>query len=139
MSVHESSSEAATTTIAQNLAKGAKPGDVFLLEGPLGAGKSVFARGFIRALCGPDTEVPSPTFTLVQTYDGAKGPIWHFDLYRLEDPDEVFELGWEEALTDGIVLIEWPAHAGLNLPARARWIRIGTEHGESRRIVIDDA
>src|SRR5471030_3213873 len=99
--------ETATAALAAALARRARPGDVITLGGPLGAGKTRFARGFITAL-GVADEVPSPTFTLVQTYETASGMVWHFDLYWLTGPDEVRELGLEEALIDGIVLIEWP-------------------------------
>lgn len=100
-----------TASAAQKLAAKLRPGDVICLEGDLGAGKTVFARALIRALTGnPDEEVPSPTFTLAQIYDTARGPLWHFDLYRIEDSQEIYELGWEEALSGGIVLVEWPQH-----------------------------
>jgi len=108
---YESEAEASTIALAARLAGVAEAGDVLALDGPLGAGKTVFARGFIRALTRPDEEVPSPTFTLVQVYEGAACPIHHFDLYRIESPDELHELGIEEALGDGITLIEWPERA----------------------------
>ncbi|CAG0905452.1 unnamed protein product, partial [Cyprideis torosa] len=108
----ETLSEAETKKFAVQCADTAKIGDIFLLNGPLGAGKSVFARAFIQHLAGAEINVPSPTFTLVQIYDTAKASLWHFDLYRLEDPDEVYEIGWEEALDDNILLIEWPEHLG---------------------------
>ncbi len=113
-------SEAATEALAQALAPLAGGGDVIALSGGLGAGKSVFARAFIRARTRADEEVPSPTFTLVQTYEGGHGgvPIHHFDLYRLDRPDDAFELGIEEAFADGIALIEWPERLGALLPAR---------------------
>jgi len=104
-----SNSEQKTGELAARLAKSLQPGDVVFLNGPLGAGKSVFARALIRALTDePELDVPSPTFTLLQTYDCNKGIIWHFDLYRIKDSEEVYEIGWEEALYDGINLIEWP-------------------------------
>lgn len=134
----ESNSEQQTAEIAAHLATQAKAGDVFLLEGTLGAGKSVFARAFVRALCGEKTEVPSPTFTLVQQYDSPKGPLWHFDLYRLSDPDEIHDLGWEEALSGGILLVEWPERLGANRPPAARYIRIEPLNETCRRIEIDD-
>jgi tRNA threonylcarbamoyladenosine biosynthesis protein TsaE len=109
-------SEAATVAIARRLAPAARAGDVIALHGDLGAGKTCFARGFIAALTGDGEEAPSPTFTLVQTYDSARGTIWHFDLYRLERPDDVLELGYEDALTEGIVLIEWPERIAALLP-----------------------
>ena len=108
--------EADTTAFGAALARIARPGDVIALEGDLGAGKSVLARGFIRALAGADVEAPSPTFTLVQTYETETATIWHFDLYRIEDPEEVWELGIEEAFEDGISLFEWPSRAGTILP-----------------------
>ena len=104
------SSPAATDALAQSLSGRLKPGDVLLLSGHLGSGKSHFARALIRArLQTPELPVPRPTFTLVQTYaalDGAE--IWHADLYRLGDPGELIELGLDDALETAICLIEWP-------------------------------
>lgn len=137
MGLYDSHGEDETAAIAAGLAAAAQAGDVFLLEGPLGAGKSVFARAFIRTLCGAQTDVPSPTFTLVQTYETKRAPLWHFDLYRLEDPAEIFELGWEDR-ADAICLIEWPERLGPYKPARARMIRIATVDAQTRRISIDD-
>jgi tRNA threonylcarbamoyladenosine biosynthesis protein TsaE len=108
--------EAATVALARRIAALAGPGDVIALAGELGVGKTRFARAFVGTLTGEREEVPSPTFTLVQTYDSPAGPIWHFDLYRLSRPDEAYELGIEEALTDGISLIEWPDRAQALLP-----------------------
>ncbi|MCR0983391.1 tRNA (adenosine(37)-N6)-threonylcarbamoyltransferase complex ATPase subunit type 1 TsaE [Roseomonas populi] len=104
--------EAATAALAARAARLARPGDAILLDGPLGAGKSAFARAFLRAAAGnPALEVPSPTFTLVQSYDLPGGPAHHMDLYRLEGPDALPELGWEE-MREGIVLVEWPERLG---------------------------
>ena len=111
---------AATETLAQRLARLARPGDALLLSGPLGAGKSALARAFLRALLGdPALEVPSPSYTLVQSYAvPGGGQAHHFDLYRLGGAEEVLELGWEEAL-EGIVLVEWPERLGALAPAGA--------------------
>jgi tRNA threonylcarbamoyladenosine biosynthesis protein TsaE len=110
---------AATGRLAARLAPAARPGDALLLEGPLGAGKSAFARAFLRSLCNdPGLEVPSPTFTLVQSYDlPGGGAAHHFDLYRLSGAvADLRELGWEEA-REGIVLVEWPERLGALRPA----------------------
>ena len=97
-----------TEILAGRLAAETRAGDLITLSGPLGAGKTAFARGFIHSL-GIAEEVPSPTFTLVQSYLAPDGrEIAHFDLYRLESPDDVWELGWEDVLLRAIVLIEWP-------------------------------
>ena len=102
------SSEDDTAQLGETLAKYAQAGDCFLLRGQIGAGKSALARAFIRSLLGPETEVPSPTFTLVQTYDFGEIEIWHADLYRLGDTQEAVELGLTDAMNDQICLIEWP-------------------------------
>lgn len=102
--------ETTTALLARLLAVTARPGQSILLDGPVGAGKTHFARAFIRARQGDLAEdVPSPTYTLVQTYDDPMGTeIWHADLYRLTDPSELDELGLEEAQDNAICLIEWP-------------------------------
>ncbi len=84
------------------------PGDVLLLEGEIGAGKTHFARSLILSLLAAHEDIPSPTFTLVQTYDGPACEIWHADLYRLTSPDEIVELGLTDAFEDAICLVEWP-------------------------------
>jgi tRNA threonylcarbamoyladenosine biosynthesis protein TsaE len=104
--------EAATAALGARLAAVALPRDVLLLHGDLGMGKTALARGFVQAAVPGTEEVPSPTFTLVQTYDADAAPIWHFDLYRLKAPDEIWELGFEDALADGILLVEWPDRLG---------------------------
>lgn len=108
------SDEAATTRLGQAVAPLLAPGEAVLLDGPLGMGKSTLARGLIRALAGPDEDVPSPTFTLVQFYE-SDPPIAHFDLYRLERPEEAREIGLDEALDVGAALIEWPVRLGDDL------------------------
>lgn len=130
--------EAATEALGRRLASAARPGDVIALEGPLGAGKTTLARAFIRHLTGPAEDVPSPTFTLVQTYATTRGPIGHFDLFRLSHPDEAFELGIEEAFAEGITLIEWPERLGARLPARRLAVRLTPEtDGDKRRATLD--
>lgn len=131
-----SQSEAETIAFAQQCAHTAQNGDIFTLQGTLGMGKSVFARAFIRELTGEEIDVPSPTFTLVQTYDTDKGQVWHFDLYRTEDPDEIYEIGWEEALSDGILLIEWPERLGTHLPRKRKEIIFEGITAESRKITL---
>lgn len=108
-----------TDFLGQTLARFAQAGDCILLRGQIGAGKSALARAFIRALLGEETEVPSPTFTLVQTYDHDETEIWHADLYRLGDPQEVVELGLTDAMTASICLIEWPELLGELTPDNA--------------------
>ena len=113
--------EAATLRLGDALATTARPRDVIALQGPLGAGKTAFARGFIAALArcqGVElpSEVPSPTFTLVQTYAFGPVAVWHFDLYRISNADDAIELGLDEALAEGICLIEWPDRLGPRLP-----------------------
>ncbi len=111
--------ETDTAAFAAALAPRLRPGDTVLLEGPIGAGKSAFARALIRARLGRMEDVPSPTFTLVQTYEHPDGDIWHCDLYRLTDPDEVLELGLEDAFSTAICLIEWPDRLGSDTPDSA--------------------
>ena len=100
--------EAATARLGEAVARGLRRGDAVHLSGGLGAGKTTLARAAIRALTSSDEEAPSPTFTLVQTYQGPDFPIAHFDLYRLTGSDQLRELGLDEAVEEGAVLIEWP-------------------------------
>jgi tRNA threonylcarbamoyladenosine biosynthesis protein TsaE len=108
--------ETATAALATRIAALARAGDVIALHGDLGTGKSVFARGFIRARCRVADDIPSPTFTLVQIYESISGDIYHYDLYRMQQPEDALELGFEDALAQGIVLIEWPERLGPLLP-----------------------
>jgi tRNA threonylcarbamoyladenosine biosynthesis protein TsaE len=125
-------SEEETAAVAAEFAATLTPRSIIALHGTLGAGKSVFARALIRRLTQiPDIEVPSPTFTLVQTYEFPLGTIWHFDL--LTHPDEIFELGWEDALSDGLIILEWPQRLAHYLPARTLNVLMGGE-GNERRI-----
>ncbi|MCY4481125.1 MAG: tRNA (adenosine(37)-N6)-threonylcarbamoyltransferase complex ATPase subunit type 1 TsaE [Rhodospirillales bacterium] len=118
-----------TEGLAQRLAPHAAPGDVIGLCGALGSGKTAFARAFIRARLGrPAEEGPSPTFTLVQLYEHAAGAIWHFDLYRLDGPEDAYELGIEDAFADAISLIEWPEKLGDLMPGD--WLEVHLAPGE---------
>lgn len=133
--------ERETALAARELAKRLRAPAVILLHGDLGAGKTVFARALIRTLCGDTAlEVPSPTFTLVQTYEGPGYPIWHFDLYRLEDAEEIYELGWEDALSEGLVIVEWPERLGSLTPQSHLDIRLSNAQNkpESRIIEINE-
>lgn len=129
--------EAATKNFANDLALILRPGDLILLNGDLGAGKSTFARAVLRTLAeDDDLDVPSPTFTLVQTYNETRFPVAHADLYRLSDPQEVEELGLSETLEDGIVIVEWPEHAAGLLPPPAFSLTFSHEK-DGRRVEID--
>ena len=130
--------ETATQALSKSLAALANSGEQLALIGDLGSGKTVFARAFVRALCGADTEVPSPTFTLVQTYDAKDGrELFHFDLYRLKKSDEALELDIDDAFADGISLIEWPERLGSFLPPNH--LELALSYGDTqsqRRAVI---
>jgi tRNA threonylcarbamoyladenosine biosynthesis protein TsaE len=130
---------AATAQLARRLAAVARPGDLIALHGTLGMGKTAFARAFIQYIAGAEEEVPSPTFTLVQSYETEAGPIWHFDLYRLSRPDDAWELGLEDALADGITLIEWPERLGSQLPRRRLDLTLRPGDGPEARHALLDA
>jgi tRNA threonylcarbamoyladenosine biosynthesis protein TsaE len=125
--------EAATERLGASLAKRLRPRDVVALQGGLGVGKTTLARAILRAASGdPALIVPSPTFTLVEIYDTPVGVFWHFDLYRLEAPEQVFELGWEEARADGMALVEWAERLGTLLPRERLTVTLAME-GDGRR------
>lgn len=131
--------ERATQALAESLARRARPGDALLLTGPLGAGKTSFARAFIRAMAGdPALIIPSPTFTLVQQYELPGATIWHFDLWRLTGFTALEELGWDEAQA-GIILVEWPDRLGPLTPEAALSITFAhaTPHGREITLAGD--
>jgi N-acetylmuramate 1-kinase len=129
------SAEKDTIQLGEDLALAFRPGDCVALSGDLGAGKSTFSRALIRAIADdPDIDVPSPTFTLVQLYE-LRIPVAHFDLYRLGDASELDELGFEEALSEGICLVEWPEMAEELLPADRITLKLEHEAG-GRRVKI---
>lgn len=123
-----------TVAFATAMAAVLRTGDTLLLEGDIGAGKSAFARAVIRARLGRMEDVPSPTFTLVQTYEAEDGDLWHCDLYRLTHPDEALELGLDEAFETAICLIEWPDRLGdaaPNTALRLSFVATKTGHAVS--------
>lgn len=123
-----------TGDLARRIGARLRPGDTLLLDGPVGAGKTHFARSLIQSLLEVVEDVPSPTFTLVQTYDTRVGELWHTDLYRLTAPDEVIELGLIEAFDDAICLIEWPDRLGELRPADALSLTFTPTGEDSRQI-----
>ncbi len=139
MQIIHSHSESDTIKAAQNFAETINMHEIILLTGDLGAGKSVFARSLIRTLTGnAGIDVPSPTFTLVQNYDAQNGAVInHYDLYRLKDAQEIYELGWEDSLTEGISIVEWPERLGALTPPNARNITIEIGKGSKRVITYD--
>lgn len=128
--------ERATDQLGATLAARLRRGDIIGLKGELGAGKTTLARAILRvAADDPGLIVPSPTFTLVEVYETPRGAFWHFDLYRLETPEQVYELGWEEALAGGISIIEWPERLGPLLPQH---LSVTLEvDGDGRRALLD--
>lgn len=129
--------EAATERLGARLAARLRPRDVVALEGGLGAGKTTLARAILRAaMDDPGLVVPSPTFTLVEVYETPRASFWHFDLYRLEQPEQVFELGWEEARAEGVALVEWAERLGPLLPPERLSVRLAIE-GEGRRATLE--
>jgi tRNA threonylcarbamoyladenosine biosynthesis protein TsaE len=132
---YESHSEDDTFNYAKSLAGKVEPGDIFLLEGGLGAGKSVFVRGMAKGL-GIEEYIPSPTFTLINIYNG-KYTVYHFDLYRINDPFELFEIGFEDYIySKGVSFIEWASKAGELIPDNAVRVNIEIKDGK-REIGID--
>jgi N-acetylmuramate 1-kinase len=138
--VFELNNEQETCLLARDLALCVKSGDILALNGDLGSGKSAFARHFIRAVSGAgDIEVPSPTFTLMQIYDTPRFPIVHADLYRIKSPDELEQLGWDEAGDGAVVLVEWADRLGSALDTNALHITFAMrplKGAECRRVTL---
>ncbi|MBS1095452.1 tRNA (adenosine(37)-N6)-threonylcarbamoyltransferase complex ATPase subunit type 1 TsaE [Gluconobacter wancherniae] len=128
-------SQSATEHLAARIAERVLPGDCVALSGGLGAGKSTFARAFLRHLSSdPLLEVPSPSFALVQPYDTPKGAVFHYDLWRLDGPDALYELAWDDAC-EGIMLVEWPERAEDHLPECALHVTLMPGNTEDARVV----
>jgi tRNA threonylcarbamoyladenosine biosynthesis protein TsaE len=127
--------EAATVAFGRRLGSLLRRGDVVCLSGGLGAGKTTLARGAIEAWTGEPGEAPSPTFTLVQTYEGARGELWHVDLYRLRRPEEALELGLVDAFASAACLIEWPERLEGRMPRDRLDIAL-TPRGEGRSAAL---
>ncbi len=125
MKIWETFQEAETFALGKSLGEQAQPGDIYCLEGDLGVGKTVFTQGFAAGL-GIRGPVNSPTFTLVQEYRDGRLPLFHFDVYRISDPDEMLDVGLDEYLDsgEGVCLIEWPGRIEELLPPEARWFHI---------------
>lgn len=124
-----------TTLLAARFSTVLKAGDCLLIEGDIGSGKTAFCRALIQARLGFQEDVPSPTFTLVQTYDANDVTIWHCDLYRLTDPDEALELGLDEAFESAICLIEWPDRLGDLAPKSASHLTFSA-HDEAHSVTF---
>ena len=130
--------ESATLALGTSLAARLVPGDVVLMEGALGSGKTTLARGIAAGLGVPPERVHSPTFTLVNHYHG-RLPVYHIDLYRIQKPKDLLEVGLEEILgTDGVALVEWPERLGSWLPEKAIRVSIQDRGGNRREIRIVD-
>lgn len=127
-----------TLAIGASFAEKAGPGLVIALQGDLGAGKTVFAKGFAKGL-GVEDVVNSPTFTILQVYEGGRLPFYHFDMYRLGDPEELEELGYEDYFfSEGVCLIEWPEMIGDLLPEEAAIVRISRGEDPDERVIEAD-
>ncbi|NUH66959.1 tRNA (adenosine(37)-N6)-threonylcarbamoyltransferase complex ATPase subunit type 1 TsaE [Sulfitobacter sp. S0837] len=125
-----------TANRARALADLLRPGDVILLSGDVGAGKTHFARSLIQNLLAEPEDIPSPTFTLVQTYEGQTSAIWHADLYRLTSTHEIEELGLVDAFHDAICLVEWPDRLGPLTPAQALHIDLSPGPDDQSRQLV---
>lgn len=141
MRVFESDSAKRTAQIGESLAKEAHPGDIFCLDGDLGVGKTVLTQGFAKGL-GITEPVNSPTFTILQIYKEGRMPLYHFDVYRLGDPSELEDIGYEEYFySDGVCLVEWGSQVEELLPPSTKYITIQKDLDKGfdyRRITVRD-
>jgi len=127
----------ATGALARRLAPHLEPGDTLLLSGEIGAGKTFFVRQLLLEILSIPEDIPSPTFTIVQTYDTVRGEVWHVDLYRLETTSEVIELGLLDAFADAICLVEWPDRLGELAPDSALTLAFSDGmHEEERNLSV---
>jgi len=135
---HQTNNEAETIKLATHLAQLLQKNDIVMLNGSLGAGKSVMARGIIQSLSNtPEEDIPSPTFTLVQQYETSKGFLWHYDLYRIENAEEIYETGWEDIIDQDIILIEWAEKLENLMPLTYINITINQIENDKRSITIE--
>ncbi len=129
-------SEEETEALGERLGRSSKPGEVYALEGDLGAGKTAFTRGFARG-AGYTGRVTSPTFAIVGEYLGGRLPVFHFDLYRLGSSDELFDIGWEEYLSrGGVCVVEWAQRCADAFDGDTVWVRFEKLGDEERRITL---
>ena len=129
----------ATQALAKALAPALNPGDCLLLSGDLGAGKSAFSRALIQSIAGAAVDVPSPTYTLVQGYDLPTLRVFHYDLYRIGEPEEVYELDWQEARHTGLCLVEWPSRLEHLAPSDALNVNIKSVDEHARHFHLTAA
>ena len=128
--------ERATLAIGNKLAGRLRVGDVITLSGPLAAGKTTLVRGLLAGL-GHQGDVPSPSFALVQPYELLLPPIWHVDLYRIENPSELAELGLDEIRQEGVLIVEWPEHAGIGAWPDALALALGVDQTGARTLTAE--
>ena len=124
--------EQETEKLGARIARALRPGDVVTLSGPLGVGKTALARGILAAL-GHQGDIPSPSFAIVQPYDELEPPVWHVDLFRIEDAGELDELGLESA-AEGVLIVEWPEKAGSRAWPQALGLSLDFDEGGARRL-----
>ena len=128
--------EAAMLALGKKLSKALRAGDVITLSGPLSVGKTTLVRGLLGAL-GHQGEVPSPSFAIVQPYENLRLPVWHVDLYRIDDPSELAELGLEDIRDEGVLIVEWPEHGGAALWPEALALSLIVDEDGARALTAE--